>query len=84
MDKSDYATEILQVLENSPHPMDVEKIRKSIGISHWNAALTHLLQLYIERKICAEKTSKSWIFWAKKSKTPITVPAKIKPRGNGR
>jgi hypothetical protein len=52
-------------LRTRDRPTDVEKIRRSAGFSHWNAALTHLLQLYIDGKIDGQKTSKSWVFSAK-------------------
>jgi hypothetical protein len=55
-------------------PTDVEKIRRSTGFSHWNAALTHLLQLYIDGKIDGQKTSKSWVFSAKRTQAHANPP----------
>lgn len=63
----DYKKQILRVLKNKKNPYDVEKIRVSSGIGNWNTAMHHLLELFIDGKIHAQKTSKGWIFWAKES-----------------
>jgi hypothetical protein len=65
---------ILSFLRTRDRPTDVEKIRRSAGFSHWNAALTHLLQLYIDGKIDGQKTSKSWVFSAKRTQAHPNPP----------
>ena len=62
-----YDKEILLFLEKQERPIDVEKVRKSVGISHWNAALSHLLKLVVEGQIEGTKTSRGWVFSAKRT-----------------
>ncbi|MGA2627604.1 MAG: hypothetical protein ABSF63_11200 [Candidatus Bathyarchaeia archaeon] len=65
MESIDYKQQILQILAKSDRPMDVEKIRVACRIGNWQTALKHCLELRIEGKIKATKSSKSWIFWTK-------------------
>ena len=63
---NDYPEKILNVLRNSSIPLDVEKIRVGAGIGNWQTALKHCLELTIDQKIKALRTSKSWVFWIEK------------------
>jgi hypothetical protein len=72
MDRLDYKTTIRRVLDESPQPMDVEKIRVACDIGNWQTALKHCLELLFDGKIQGVKTSKSWVFWAKASRTNVT------------
>jgi len=63
-----YKPAILGILKEAIEPMDVEKIRLKAKIGNWQTTLKHLLELLIEGEINGEKTSKSWIFWAKNAK----------------
>ncbi len=63
MPERDYKKKILQVLKNSPIPMDTENLRVKAGIKSWSAAKATLLELVLERRILGAKTTKSWIFW---------------------
>ena len=67
--KRDYKKAIIRLLNQSTQPIDVEKIRTNCKIGNWNTALKHCLELKLEGKIQAQKTSKSWIFWIAKSNT---------------
>jgi hypothetical protein len=66
LNKNNYNERILGVLSEAIQPMDVEKIRSESGIGHWNTALSHCLELLVNKRICGTKTSKSWIFWIEK------------------
>ena len=57
-----YKEKILIMINESPEPLDIEKIREACGIGNWNTALKHCLELVLENKISGIKTSKSWIF----------------------
>ncbi len=73
MSRRNYREKILEVLGNSPIPMDTENIRVQSGIKSWSTAKATLLELVLERKILGAKTTKSWIFWViKKSSTETT------------
>ena len=63
--ENDYSKRVLEVLEKSEQPMDIEKIRLEADIGHWNTALRHCLELLLAGKIRGQKTTKSWVFWAK-------------------
>jgi len=58
-----YPGKILNFLNETIGPVDVEKIRRNCGIANWNTALKHCLQLLIQGKIKGEETSKGWLFW---------------------
>lgn len=64
--ENDYQQKIVELLEKSFQPLDIEKIRTTAGIGNWNTALKHCLELMIEKKIKGVKTSKSWVFWIEK------------------
>lgn len=57
---------IINYLKTCKEPQAIETIRKNAGISHWNAALSNCLELYIAGTIKGMNTSKSWIFWVEK------------------
>jgi len=63
MSTRDYKEKILEVVGNSPIPMDIENIRVKAGIKSWSTAKATLLELVLERRILGTKTTKSWIFW---------------------
>jgi hypothetical protein len=65
----DYKEKILTYLKQAETPQDIEKIRVACGIGNWNTALKHCLELQILERISGQKSSKSWIFWAKKVKS---------------
>ncbi|MEM1990442.1 MAG: hypothetical protein QW782_07410 [Candidatus Bathyarchaeia archaeon] len=58
-----YKQRIKAYLESAEIPQSVESIREAAGISNWNTALKHCLELLIQGEIRGQKTSKSWIFW---------------------
>ncbi|MBI4163975.1 MAG: hypothetical protein HY512_03870 [Candidatus Aenigmarchaeota archaeon] len=60
-----YRERILNHLNGSDRPQDIEKIRVSTEIGNWNTCLKHCLELMINREIEGQKTSKSWVFWKK-------------------
>jgi hypothetical protein len=62
---NNYDQKIVQTLEKTAQPLDIEKIRIAAGIGNWNTALKHCLELMLNRKIEGQKTSKSWVFWCK-------------------
>lgn len=66
MQAINYDEKIIDVLKVAKLPLDTEKIRNETGISHWNTALKHCLELVIANKIQGLKTSKSWVFWVEK------------------
>ena len=49
-------------------PTDIEKIRTTCGIGHWNTALNYCLELMLEGRINGRQTSKGWIFWVHSEK----------------
>jgi hypothetical protein len=57
-----YKQKILQFLNETTEPVDVEKIRVACDIGNWATALNHCLELLIQGKIMGQKTSKSWVF----------------------
>jgi hypothetical protein len=59
----EYGQKILAFLNTTVEPIDVEKIRTSCGIGHWNTALKHCLQLLVKGAIQGQETTKGWIFW---------------------
>ena len=59
----EYQKRIINFLNETAGPVDVEKIRKNCRIANWNTALKHCLQLLIQGKIKGEETSKGWLFW---------------------
>ena len=70
MTTNNYNERILGVLNQAVQPMDVEKIRSEAGIGHWNTALSHCLELLVNKQISGTKTSKSWVFWIEKETSP--------------
>ena len=58
-----YKEKILEFLEKSEAPQDIEKIRVACRIGNWNTALKHCLELQYLGKIFGQKSSKSWTFW---------------------
>lgn len=67
MKENNYKKKILDFLDEALQPQDVEKIRTACGIGNWNTALKHCLELHIEGRLQGQKTSKSWVFWAKET-----------------
>lgn len=63
-ERNNYKERILKCLNQSPAPVDVEKIRKSCKIANWNTTLKHCLELVFEGNIKGQTTSKGWVFWA--------------------
>jgi len=59
----EYQERIINFLNETTGPVDVEKIRRNCGIANWNTALKHCLELLIQNKIKGEETSKGWLFW---------------------
>ena len=72
MQELKYKEKIVDFLSHVTEPTDIEKIRVEAGIGNWNTALKHCLELYIKKRICGTKTSKSWVFWIEKKE--ITAP----------
>lgn len=63
MQNSIYRERIIRIVSKATMPLDVEFIRVEADIKNWQTAISHLLQLVIEEKICGQKTTKGWIFW---------------------
>ena len=61
-----YRNRVLDVLENSKIPMDIESIRKEAGIGNWQTAKAILLELLVEGIVKGQKSTKSWTFWISK------------------
>jgi hypothetical protein len=61
----EFKEKVLQVLEESPIPMDIENVRVKAGIANWTTSKAILLELLTERKINGQMTTRSWIFWKK-------------------
>lgn len=68
MQNTSYRERILNILSKATMPLDVEFIRVEAEIKNWQTAISHLLQLVIEGKICGQKTTKGWIFWMEKNR----------------
>ena len=56
---------IKAILEKSSLPMDVENVRVSAGLKNWESTKAILLEMVLRAEICGQKTTKSWVFWAK-------------------
>jgi hypothetical protein len=54
---------IVQVLENSLVPMDIENVRLSAGMKNWESTKAILLEMVLQGSIRGQRTSRSWIFW---------------------
>ena len=61
-----YRNRVLDVLENSELPMDVESIRAGAGIGNWQTAKAILLELLVEGLVKGQKSTKFWTFWISK------------------
>ena len=61
--RNNYKERILEFLNKSAAPVDVEKIRKSCNIANWNTTLKHCLELLLKGNIKGQTTSKGWVFW---------------------
>ena len=46
-------------------PMDVENVRLSVGLKNWESTKAILLEMVLRGEISGQKTTKSWVFWAK-------------------
>jgi len=53
---------IMRLLQNSRHPMHVERIRAECGIGNWQTALSRCLELLHEGAIEGTRTSNGWVF----------------------
>ncbi len=58
-----YQARILETLNQSAIPMDVENIRLNAGLKNWESTKALLLELVILGKVLGQKTTKGWIFW---------------------
>ena len=58
-----YKKKILVCLKEAPLPLGVENIRVACGIGNWNTTLKHCLELLLQGRVKAQKTSKGWVFW---------------------
>lgn len=56
---------ILNAIAESKLPIDVENIRVKAGLKAWIQCKALCMELMAERKISGQKTTKSWISWAK-------------------
>ena len=61
-----YRNRVLDVLENSKIPMDIESVRTGAGIGNWQTAKAILLELLVEGIVKGQKSTKSWTFWISK------------------
>lgn len=53
--------EALKLLQGAGIPVSIDYVAHNLGLS-WSTARAILLQLALEKRITAQKTSKSWIF----------------------
>jgi hypothetical protein len=44
-------------------PLDIENVRKRVGIRNWQTAKAILFELLAQGRVSAVKTSGSWVFW---------------------
>jgi hypothetical protein len=58
-----YREKIMQVLQNSPCPMDVENVRLSVGMKNWESTKSILLEMVLQGSIRGQRTARSWLFW---------------------
>jgi len=62
-DRGSCKERIVQVLENSLIPMDVENVRLNAGMKNWESTKSILLEMVLQGAIRGQRTSRSWIFW---------------------
>jgi hypothetical protein len=62
-EKGSYKDRIMQVLENSPVPMDVENVRLNAGMKNWESTKSILLEMLLQGLIHGQRTTRSWVFW---------------------
>lgn len=60
---------VLEALENSELPMDIESIRIGAGIGNWQTAKAILLELLVEGVVKGQKSTRGWTFWISKENT---------------
>ncbi len=58
-----YHERIMEILNESDIPMDVENVRLKAGLKNWESTKAMLLELVLQGRIEGQKTTKSWIFW---------------------
>jgi hypothetical protein len=58
-----YKEKIFAVLENAPHPMDVENVRLKAGMKNWESTKSILLEMLLQGSISGHRTARSWLFW---------------------
>jgi hypothetical protein len=62
----DLAIKTVKVLEEAGRPASIEYVARQLGIA-WGTARAILLQLALEEKIIAERTTTSWVFASRNS-----------------
>jgi len=57
----DTVGKVLHLIESTEMPVSVDFVARNLGLN-WSTARALLMQLSLEGKLVAEKTTKSWIF----------------------
>jgi len=63
-----WITEISELLRESEIALDVNTIRRTVGIPTWSTALSLLLKLVVSGEISTEETAKGWLFRARRKR----------------
>jgi len=58
-------SQVLKEIVRSPIPVSIQYIAKRINVG-WGTAIRYALELMAAGKIEGMKTTKSWVFWARK------------------
>ncbi len=60
-DREHLENRVLQILNEADMPVSADFVAHQLGLS-WNTAKSFLLELALEGRLRARKTTKSWIF----------------------
>ena len=63
---------VISIVEASGKPTDVEYVAERLGVA-WGTARSLLLELTLERKLHAQKSTKSWLFTLNKNRSVGSV-----------
>jgi len=74
---------ILEVLENSLIPMDVENVRAKADLKNWESTKAILLEMVLQGSISGQKTTKSWVYWADSSPARSQNNLALRETGSG-
>jgi hypothetical protein len=57
-----YKKRVLDAVESFEFPVDVNNVRASAGLHNWESTKALLLELTVEGKLHAFRTSRGWVF----------------------